>query len=121
LREPVLLFITVAFNVLGQFMMKNGMNQVGVIGNDLSAIPASFVRVITTPSVLLGVVAYGLSAVFWLVVLSRVDLSYAYPVLSLGYVAVVLVSWLWLGEGVSLGRWIGVFIICFGVWLVSRT
>ena len=121
MREPLLLFFTVGFNVAGQFLMKRGMNQVGVITNDLAAIPASFLKAFTTPAVLLGVVAYGLSSIFWLILLSRVDLSYAYPVLSLGYVAIVLVSWLLLGEQVSLARWVGVLVICLGVWLVSRT
>ncbi|MCD6291544.1 MAG: EamA family transporter [Anaerolineae bacterium] len=121
MREPVLLLFTVGLNVAGQFLMKRGMNEVGVISNDLAALPASFARALTTPFVLLGVVAYGISAVLWLILLSRVDLSYAYPALSLGYVAIVLVSWLLLGEEVSLARWAGVFIICLGVWLVSRT
>ncbi len=121
MKEPFLLFFTVALNVAGQFLMKRGMSQVGAISNDLAALPASFARAFTAPPVLLGVLAYGLSSIFWLILLSRVDLSYAYPALSLGYVAVVLVSWLLLGEGVSLVRWVGVLVICLGVWLVSRT
>lgn len=121
MREPLLLFFTVGLNVIGQFLMKRGMSQVGTIGNDLALLPSSFMRAFTTPAVILGVVAYGLSSIFWLILLSRVDLSYAYPALSLGYVAVVLISWLLLGEGVSPTRWAGVLIICLGVWLVSRT
>ncbi len=121
MREPLLLFFTVGLNVVGQFLMKRGMTQVGAVTNDLAAMPAFFLRAFTTPAVLLGVLAYGLSSIFWLILLSRVDLSYAYPALSLGYVVVVLVSWLFLGEHISLMRWAGVIVICVGVWLVSRT
>ncbi len=121
MKEPFLLFSVVALNVFGQFMMKRGIGQVGVIGNDLMALPTSIMRIFTTPAVLAGVLAYGISSIGWLILLSRVNLSYAYPALSLGYVAVVLVSWLLLGESVSLTRWAGVFVICLGVWLISRT
>lgn len=120
-REPILFLFTIGFNVLGQFLLKRGMSQVGVIRNDLSIIPETALKVITTPALIGGLVAYALSSIFWLVVLSRVDLSYAYPILSLGYVLVVLISWLLLGENVTWMRWAGVVVVCFGVWLVSRT
>ncbi|GAB4565398.1 MAG: SMR family transporter [Anaerolineae bacterium] len=121
MREPILFLFTIGFNVLGQFLLKRGMSQVGVIRNDLSIIPETALKVITTPALIGGLVAYALSSIFWLVVLSRVDLSYAYPILSLGYVLVVLISWLLLGENVTWMRWAGVVVVCFGVWLVSRT
>jgi drug/metabolite transporter (DMT)-like permease len=72
------------------------------------------------PYVLAGVASYGFSTIFWLVLLSRVELSYAYPALSMGYVLITLVSALLLGEQVSAMRWAGVFVIVAGVILVTR-
>jgi undecaprenyl phosphate-alpha-L-ara4N flippase subunit ArnE len=62
-----------------------------------------------------------LSAVFWLVVLSRFDLSVAYPLVSFGYIIVVFVSMLVFKEPVTWVRWMGVAAIVFGVILVSRS
>ncbi len=121
MKQMLLLLVTVTLNVAGQFLMKRGMSQVGVISGDLSQMISSLTIAFTNPYVLAGVGAYGLSSIFWLVLLSRVDLSYAYPALSLGYVLVTLVSALMLGEYVSGLRWAGVLVICVGVLLVARS
>jgi drug/metabolite transporter (DMT)-like permease len=71
--------------------------------------------------VLGGVGAYGFSSIFWLIMLSRVPLSYAYPALSLGYIAVTIVSAFLLHETVSPLRWLSVAVICVGVILLSRS
>ena len=70
---------------------------------------------------LAGVGAYAASSIFWLVLLSRVELSYAYPALSMGYVLITLVSVFFLGEQVSALRWAGVLVISLGVFLISRS
>ncbi|MCC7352237.1 MAG: EamA family transporter [Anaerolineae bacterium] len=121
MKQFALLFVAIVFNVAGQLAMKRGMTEVGFITGELARLPAMAVRAFTTPHVLLGFVAYFVSAVLWLIVLSRVELSLAYPVVSLGYVLVVLTSWLLLGEQVNLLRWLGVFVICVGVYLVTRS
>ncbi|MEZ4710440.1 MAG: EamA family transporter [Caldilineaceae bacterium] len=121
MKQMVLLLVTVALNVAGQFMMKRGMSGVGAIGGDLNAIIAGLSEAFLHPFVLGGVAAYGVSSICWLILLSRVDLSYAYPALSLGYVLITLVGALWLGESVTALRWTGVAIICAGVILVSQS
>jgi len=62
-----------------------------------------------------------LSSFFWLVAISRVELSYAYPMISISYVLVVFLSWLIFKEEVGPVRWLGVAIIIFGVYLISRS
>jgi multidrug transporter EmrE-like cation transporter len=54
-------------------------------------------------------------------VLSRVDVSYAYPMLSIGYVVAALAGKAFFGEPVDLIRWAGIVTICIGVWLITRT
>lgn len=93
--------------------MKLGMSTVGG-GGFAATIAAGF----TEPVVLLGLACYAASTVSWLVVLSRVPLSIAYPFGALSYVVVVLVA-LATGEHVSGLRWLGVALIVGGIWLVS--
>ena len=68
----------------------------------------------------LSLAAYGLSVVVWIVGLSRLPVSQAYPVLSIGYIIAALLAWIVLGETISLERWAGIGLIIAGVFLVSR-
>lgn len=121
MKQLFLLLITVGLNVAGQLLMKQGMSQVGAIGGSLAVMTESVLRAFLNPYVIGGVGAYGLSSIFWLILLSRVELSYAYPALSLGYVLVTLVGAFLLGEDVSNLRWLSVAVICVGVILLSRS
>lgn len=121
MKQILLLLITVGLNVAGQFLMKQGMSQVGVIGGSFGVMANSLTRAFLNPYVLGGVGAYGFSSIFWLILLSRVPLSYAYPALSLGYVLVTIVSAFLLSEDVSTLRWLSVGVICVGVALLSRS
>jgi len=121
MKQFFLLLVTVGLNVAGQFLMKQGMGQVGEIGGSLSVMARSLSKAFLNPFVIGGVGAYGFSSIFWLVLLSRVELSYAYPALSLGYVLVTIVGAFLLGETVSSLRWLSVAVICVGVILLSRS
>jgi multidrug transporter EmrE-like cation transporter len=68
-----------------------------------------------------GMVCYGASVCVWLAALAKAPVSTAYPMLSLGYVAVATVSVLWLGESMTPGKVLGIALICAGVVLVSRS
>jgi drug/metabolite transporter (DMT)-like permease len=72
-------------------------------------------RAVTSPVVILGFTLFGIGALFWLWVISRAPLSWAYPMLALGYLLVVLESRVILGESVPPQRWLGALIIVLGV------
>lgn len=121
-KSLLLVLASVVCGVIGQVALKSGMAQVGRIGGA----QASFLldtawRVLTTPLVLFGLACYGLGALAWLVVLSRLDLSVAYPFLALNFVLITLASRLVLGETVPPLRWLGVLVICCGVIIVARS
>ena len=121
-KSLLLVLFSVACGVLGQVALKTGMTQVGRIGDAQTAYLLDTAwRVLTTPMVLIGLASYGLGAVAWLVVLSRLDLSFAYPFLALNFVLITLASRFVLGEAVPPLRWIGVLIICCGVMVVARS
>jgi drug/metabolite transporter (DMT)-like permease len=118
----VLVFVAVVISVLGQVSLKVGMNQVGAIDTGSLARPMeTLMQVFSTPLVWLGLGCYGMSAMLWLVVLSRLDLSYAYLLLASMYVLIPLVSWLFLGERISPMRWVGMVVVVLGVVIVAKS
>lgn len=122
LKSIALIIISIAIAAAGQLCLKAGMNEVGRITSEAFISPfGTFVRVARVPMVWLGLFLYGLSAVFWMTVLSRVDLSFAYPMVGFSYVVVLLFSALLLGEQVSPLRWLGTLIIVAGIVLITRT
>ena len=78
-------------------------------------------QLITVPSLWLALSAYGLSVVVWLVGLSRVPVSQAYPMLSMGYVINIGLAWWLLGEVPNVQRVVGIGVIVAGVVLVARS
>ena len=116
MRDIVLILASVVLGIVGQVSLKKGMLLFGSASLDLSLI-----KVIFTPYIFLGLVLYAIAMLLWLVILSRVELSYAYPMLSLSYVFIVLAAWLIFNENLSLLRLIGVLFICLGVMMVGRS
>ena len=115
----LLILFNVALAVSGQLAIKAGMNQVGYITskNSMSLMMAAF----KNPYVILGLIAYTLAAGTWIAVLSRVEVSFAYPMLSLGYVAIVILSAIYLHESVTLMRVVGTFLIVVGVAVIFKS
>lgn len=117
-----LILLTVLCGISGQVTLKAGMTHVGPVGGDGLTEPLGVVlRVLTNPLVIGGLGLYVLGAALWLTVLSRVPLSFAYPILALSYAFTPIVAWLLLGESVPSLRWLGILTICVGVFLVSRS
>jgi multidrug transporter EmrE-like cation transporter len=114
--------LSVILSVCGQLVLKLGVTGVGTLNLVTAASLAQFFRqALSSPLVLLGFAMYGLSAVSWLIVLSRLDLSYAYPFLALNYVLIALVGRFVLGEDISLARWVGLLLVCIGIVVVARS
>lgn len=117
----VLLILSIGLAVAGQLAMKSGMNKVGEIKSEDLAHPGDLIaRVLKSFWAVIGVVFYAVSAVFWLIVLSRVNLSVAYPMVAVGYVVVVFYSWLVFKEPVKWISWIGLVLIVAGVVVTAQ-
>ncbi|MGR3913288.1 MAG: EamA family transporter [Gammaproteobacteria bacterium] len=110
-----LILISVGLNALAQVLLRAGMKDAEfhwsfgwALGQALS------------PGVIGGLMCYGVSIVLWLAVLSRVQVSLAYPFQALGYVFASLVAWRFLGEGMGALNVLGLALICAGVVVLSR-
>lgn len=110
---------SVALATTGQLLLKAGMNEVGQLPFGASEIVGLLRSVLSTWQLLAGLVSFGASAVLWLVTLSRVPLSTAYPIVSLSYVLILGFSTLVLGERPSATVWTGAVLIMFGVSLIG--
>jgi multidrug transporter EmrE-like cation transporter len=109
-----LALVCVLLSSAAQIAMKRGM------GAPASAdLGATYVHALTSPMVWLGLVLYGVSAVLWLWVLSRLHVSVAYPLVSLGFVLTLVLGVLWLGEPFSWLRVAGCTLIVVGVSLLA--
>lgn len=121
MRAFLLLLIAVTLSASGELMLKHGMNRLGVLSMQFPEFLAGLGRAFSTPTILAGFGLVFAGAIFWLSVISRVELSWAYPMLSLGYIIVVVASWLLLGEQLSLARVAGVLVVCSGVVIIARS
>ena len=115
------LFFATVLGVAGQLLLKQGMSQMGALQLSASAVPSLIWRMATSPYVLGGLLVYGAGTFFWLVFISRVPLSYSYPFISLGIVLGLFSAWAIFHESIPPMRWIGMLVICLGVFFVSRS
>ena len=121
MKTFVIAAISILFSVAAQFSLKAGMSSEGV--KQSLALPLSLrtiFPVMTNMNILGGFLLYGLGAVVWLGVLSKWDVSKAYPLVGLGFVLTVAIGYL-VGEQVSTSRVAGVILISIGIFLVGRS
>lgn len=114
-----LVSVAVLIGVIGQLCLKVGMSRVGYLGIERLMVPTDWLpEIISTPQILVAMPLYFLGFVIWLIVLSRAELSFVYPLLSGTYILIPLASWLILEETILLRQWVGIFVISVGVLLV---
>ncbi len=115
------IFTGICLNAIAQLLLKMGTNAVGAI--HLTAdnwFPIS-VKLATQLPIIGGLTCYGLSVVVWIIGLSRIPVTIAYPLLSLGYIVNAIGAWYFLGEVISAQRMLSIGIIVVGVILLVRS
>jgi drug/metabolite transporter (DMT)-like permease len=117
LRNLTLLFGYISCVTLAQILLKISMNQLAMARVNLQF----FQSVFSSPRVLIGVVLYALSFIIWLVVLTRMELTFAYPLLSLSVVLVAIISWFFMGETFNIYRLFGMVLTILGAWLIVKS
>lgn len=113
--------LSIGFSVAAQFSLKAGISSVeakAILAEPLN-VRAALV-VLSDKYVLCGFLLYGVGAIVWLGVLSKWDVSKAYPLVGLGFVLTLLVG-IFVGEQITVLRMLGVLMICTGVWLVATS
>ena len=116
----LLVLLSVILVNIGQLLLKHGLNSLGEISLGVNVIFSLF-NAVLNPFVFFGIVFFVVSSFFWLLALSKAELSYAFPILSLGYVLVSVLSWLFFNEVLSVLRILGLGVIVVGVFMLSKT
>jgi len=117
----IMIFVNIILGSVGQISLRFGAAKLGNLhaGQGIMGSLASAFRGIFTPYVFFGLLLYAVSAVIWIFVLNQVKLSFAYPMISLSYVIVVLLSALVLHERVPMVTVAGLILISVGVSLIG--
>ncbi|KKC33815.1 EamA family transporter [Devosia psychrophila] len=116
---PFIIF-TVMTNAAAQLMLKWGMMNMGTVNFTADTAILRLFQIVFSPWVFAGLVTFVISMASHLYVLSKVDISFAYPFLSLAYVAVAIFAWLVFKEDLGLPKLAGIALICVGTLLIAQ-
>jgi multidrug transporter EmrE-like cation transporter len=116
-----LVLIGVLLNAVAQLALKASVSDTGIINLDLQSLLTSAGSLASNLWLWLGLLCYAVSVVVWILALSRVDVSIAYPMLSIGYIVNAVAAWQLFGEPMSLGKVVGIGIIIVGVYVLARS
>lgn len=116
-----LILLGVLLNAAAQLLLKAGTMAVGRFEFSAANIVPVGMKLAFEPHILGGIACYVVSLVVWIMGLSRVEVSIAYPMLSIGYVLNAIAAWYLFGESVTATRLAGIGIIILGVYIVARS
>jgi multidrug transporter EmrE-like cation transporter len=116
-----LIFTGVFLNAIAQLALKQGMRQIGHFEFTPAILWNTAWQIGTNYFVVFGLVCYLVSVAFWLLALSRVDVGFAYPMLSIGYIVTAIAAYYLFGEDLTPVRVAGIAVIMVGVFMISRT
>ncbi len=117
----LLILAGVLLNAIAQLALKASVNGMGELSLTLDTAIPLFTRLAAEPWLWVGLFCYGISVVVWILALSRVDVTIAYPMLSIGYIVNALAAGPLLGEALTAQRMLGIGIIVAGVFILSRS
>ena len=113
-----LVFICVGMGVIGQLGMKKGMTTIGNI-EVKDILSTRIFEVVFQKYVFIGMLFYVLSSLLWLVILSKAELSFVYPLISIGYIITAIFGKFFFNENLSFFRLFGILLICGGVYMIA--
>ncbi|MBX9813031.1 MAG: EamA family transporter [Burkholderiales bacterium] len=116
-----LILVGVLLGATGQLFLKAGTNRVGRFAFRRDNILPIGWKLATEPRIVAGLVCYVIGVAVWIVALSRVEVSIAYPMVSMGYVVNAVAAWYLFGEAVTRSRLVGIGIIAIGVYIVAQS
>ncbi|MFH1613155.1 MAG: EamA family transporter [bacterium] len=116
----IYVIVSIMIAIIGQILLKIGIDKIGKLEISLAKLFPLIIKIFFNPFIIIGLMFYAVGAFTWILALSKVPISLAYPLLSISYVIIVGVSSIFFHEHVSLMRWIGVGIIILGVTLIAQ-
>lgn len=116
-----LVLLATVLGAAAQLLLKAGTNAVGHFEfHWQNALPIT-AKLAAQPALVAGIGCYGISLIIWIMALSRVPVSVAYPMVSLGYLINAIAAWAWFDESLGMQKLLGIGFIVLGVWLIARS
>jgi multidrug transporter EmrE-like cation transporter len=118
LTNLIFIISSVFLNALAQILLKAGMKNFNNIDIKNNIIQTS-ISISLNPYIICGFISYGISIILWLWVLSKVDVSLAYPFQALGYIIVTILAWFIFQENINFTRIIALIFITLGLIILA--
>ena len=120
-KNYAIILLTICISVAAQTLLKSGMKEIGTVESLTpdKIIPLAW-KMGTNIFVFTGLALYGVGTFFWLILLSRLDLSFLYPFGALQYLLIFIVSYIFFGENIKFARILGVSVILAGIFIISK-
>ena len=119
MKAIYLILLSILFVASGQLMLKQGLTELGTLDFSLAQLSGTIALIFTKPLVLLGLSLFASSSLLWLTALSRAELSFAYPLMSISYATVAVTSFLIFHETINWTRILGIAIILIGISILA--
>ncbi|SBT07402.1 Small multidrug resistance protein [Candidatus Accumulibacter aalborgensis] len=116
-----LILTGVLLNAAAQLLLKAGTNAIGHFDFQLGNVIPIGMKIAGQPFIIGGMACYAVSVLIWIMALSRVPVSIAYPMLSIGYVVNAFVAYYWFGEPLMVQKMVGIGVIIVGLVLVANS
>jgi multidrug transporter EmrE-like cation transporter len=117
----LLILTGVLLNAAAQLLLKAGTTRIGSFEFSVANVLPIGTQLALQPHILGGLACYVVSVVVWIMALSRVEVSIAYPMLSIGYIVNAVAAYYLFGEALGAQKLLGIGFIVIGVWLVARS
>jgi len=115
MHNILLILSSVLLNAFAQLFIRQGMLKLGKISMTIDQLWNMIIQSITNLYIWAGMMSYAVSILLWMVVLSKVNVSLAYPFLSIGYIVTAIIAYFAFGEPITFQKIAGITIICLGV------
>lgn len=121
-KAIILVFLSVTIGIIGQYCIKAAMLKLGPLAfSTPNDIIIGGWQIMKQPLIWIALPLYGAGFVIWALALSQLELSYAYPLLSISYVLVAFIALIFFNEPISLTRWAGIITIIIGIVLIGHS
>ncbi|MDD5774299.1 MAG: EamA family transporter [bacterium] len=121
LKVFFLIIITDVLESVAELFFKNGATATGMNNIGLHNFLEFTFKILSVPSLWIGILIYAVNFFVWMIILSRIELSVAFPIGSTTYIIVPILSIMFLHEKVFLLRWVGILLIIIGVYFISKS
>ena len=120
MSQMTLIFTSIALGATGQVLLKAGANKLVNLNLSLSGLLPSIWELIKTPQIVIGMFCFAFSSLLWIKVLTKAELSFAYPLVSFSYVIVAIAAAIFFKEAITVNKVLGIAAIVIGVFILNR-